>query len=67
MISDREIWQASNAMIKRYGEDADVINGVKRLDAAVKKARERDTERGSDARKIAKLREAPDLADLVGR
>ncbi len=22
MISDREFWQAANAMIKRYGEDA---------------------------------------------
>ncbi len=22
MISDREIWQAANAMIKRYGDDA---------------------------------------------
>ncbi len=22
MITDREIWQAANAMIKRYGEDA---------------------------------------------
>ena len=22
MISDREVWQAANAMVKRYGEDA---------------------------------------------
>ncbi len=31
MISDREIWQAAGAMIKRYGEDA-ATEAAKRAD-----------------------------------
>ena len=45
---------------------AEVLAGVTRLDNAVKKAKTREIERGSDSRKLAKLRlDYPDLADLV--